>query len=102
VAELLVSSIAEISGGQMIGLLLSRSWFSRFERCLAASQHDSVCPLPRGVDTSITHTITGIGTLDACLQDEADAKHADPYTSNRILRAKLRVIRKADEALDKE
>jgi hypothetical protein len=36
------------------------------------------------------------------VQDEADAKHADPYTNNRVLRAKLRVIRKADEALDQE
>lgn len=35
-------------------------------------------------------------------QDDADAKHADPYAINRKLRAQMRVVRKSEEALDKE
>ncbi len=34
------------------------------------------------------------------LQEDADAKHADAYATNARLRAKLRVVRKQDEALD--
>lgn len=35
-------------------------------------------------------------------QDDADAKHADAYTANRLLRAKMRVKRKEEEGLEAE
>ncbi|KAF5831661.1 hypothetical protein DUNSADRAFT_12765 [Dunaliella salina] len=37
----------------------------------------------------------------ALLQDDSDAKHADPYAANRILRAKLRAVKSGDRALEK-
>eukprot|EP00967_Tisochrysis_lutea_P100195 scaffold149255_cov19-Tisochrysis_lutea.AAC.1 len=44
------------------------------------------------------HMYTALSVLS---MDVSDAKHADPYTANRILRAKLRAVKSGDAALEK-